>query len=439
MATKTSAIRESDQEVAADGSQRERSRLSGADGVRAFAALAVIFHHLGQKLPSWEQEGWLLDWHGVMVKGAIGVSVFFVLSGMLLSFPFWTAYFEKRKMPSLAHYAKRRAQRIMPGFYVALLVSFWVAGIYYDYDDGEVLAPVRRLFAGLTFTAGFDYETLFPTEVNGPLWSISFEVISYVLMPILMIGLFLLARKVRGRVVAWAYWLAGFGGILLVNHWVVQTFQLDNAGKGWQYGIVGGAKTWMPEYNPVGFFAHFAVGILVSAFIVQWKVFHDGRRSWMFDGLALLPIGGIAYLLWKMRLPSEPAQEFSIDGQPYYFPTFALMVGALLALLAYSKLLGRLLDNPFMRYTAKISFGLYIWHHLIMFIVTREVRGDYYYGGMTDRVDLAIISVMVLATSYAVAAISWHVVERPVLEGDWGRWIGAAWRKLARRPEFKSE
>src|SRR5690606_31943959 len=67
-------------------------RLTGADGLRAFAALWVVFSHLYQRLDLRAQTAWLQDFQVLMMKGAFGVSIFFVLSGMLLSFPFWKAY-----------------------------------------------------------------------------------------------------------------------------------------------------------------------------------------------------------------------------------------------------------------------------------------------------------------------------------------------------------
>lgn len=420
MATKTTpAVQAEARAWGTQKSQHDKNRISGADGIRALAALSVIGHHLFQKLAAWEQAPWLQEVHAVVLKGAVGVSVFFVLSGMLLSMPFWMAFFEKRSYPRIGHYIKRRAERIVPGFYVALLVSFWVGSLYFDYSNGQVLDPVRRLVAGLTFTSGLHYETLFPTEVNGPLWSISFEVISYVLMPLVMIGLFVIGRRTRARWAGWTYWLVALAVVLVANHLLVSTVQLSDEGRGWDYGLVGGAKFWMPGYNPLGFFAHFAIGILVAAFIAQWRVFHDSRRSWWFDLGALAAASAIAVALWLIRYPAEPGQDFSLDNQPYYYPTFAVLVGLLLACLAYSKVLGRLFDNPFFAYTAKVSFGLYIWHHLILFIVEQEVYPTYGYGGVTDPYEFLVVSLLVLGASYAVAAASWALIERPVLEERW--------------------
>jgi peptidoglycan/LPS O-acetylase OafA/YrhL len=128
-------------------------RITGADGVRALAALMVIFHHLFQKLAAGTQSPWLQDVHGMIIKGAAGVSIFFVLSGMLLSYPFWRAYFEKRPHPSIRHYVARRAARIVPGFYVALAVSFWVSAVIASNHGYTVAHARRRLSAGPTVTS----------------------------------------------------------------------------------------------------------------------------------------------------------------------------------------------------------------------------------------------------------------------------------------------
>ena len=406
-------------------SARERGRIAGADGVRALAALMVIFHHLSQKLAPWGQTAWLQDVHGVLIKGASGVSIFFVLSGMLLSYPFWTAYFLKKPHPAIGHYVKRRAQRILPGFYVALGVSYVVAGTLARSDGYQIVHPLRRLIQGATFTSEFTYTTFFPTDQDGPLWSIGFEVFCYVVMPLLMLGLFLL--KFRGRIAGWTYWLAALAAMFLVNEWVTHVFITGADNKGWNFGIVGGAKIWMPDYNPVGMFLHFAMGILAAGFIAMWKVFHAGRRSWWFDLVALAAFAGMATIFWVKRFPVELDNTFSLQHQPYFYPTFAGLTGVLLVGLAYSKVLGRAFDSPFMRYTAKISFGLDIWHHLIILWVGRVVSPEFLpYGGVTDPWRWLEISAFTLVVSYVVAPLSWHIIERPFLEG----WLSGKRRRV---------
>jgi peptidoglycan/LPS O-acetylase OafA/YrhL len=174
----------------------------------------------------------------------------------------------------------------------------------------------------------------------------------------------------------------------------------------------------MPGYNPVGFFAHFAMGILAAGFIAMWKVYVGGRRSWCFDLVALAAFSGMMLIFWWKRSPAELDGSFAMQQQPYFYPTFPLLAAILLAALAYSKALGRMFDSPFLRYTAKISFGLYIWHHLVILWVGRVVSPEFLnYGGISDPWRWLEISVFAIVLSYIVAALSWHLIERPFLEG----------------------
>ena len=55
--------------------------------------------------------------------GPLGVAIFFVLSGMLLSIPFWSAYFDGGRFPGLPGYAARPG-RILPAYYACLIILF---------------------------------------------------------------------------------------------------------------------------------------------------------------------------------------------------------------------------------------------------------------------------------------------------------------------------
>lgn len=172
----------------------KKESLLGADGVRAIACLMVVFSHLFQRLSLPDQTPFMQDIQVFFMKGSFGVSVFFVLSGMLLSYPFWQRYLAGKSFPNLRNYIRRRAVRIVPGFYASLVVSFLVT-LYFVKD---VQYPWLRLASAATFTSAFHYLTFFPVDLNGPLWSIGFEVVCYALMPLAMIGLFIL-DKVTGR------------------------------------------------------------------------------------------------------------------------------------------------------------------------------------------------------------------------------------------------
>jgi peptidoglycan/LPS O-acetylase OafA/YrhL len=397
--------------------QNTRSLL-GADGLRAIACLMVIFHHLAQQLifnPQISAPLWLRRFADVLITGQTGVSVFFVLSGFLLSSPFWEAYLEKKGLPDLRVYAVRRAGRIMPGFYLNLLFCLIL---------GLVVAPqapalIWRYFAGLTFTAGFHWLTLFPAEFNGPLWSIGFEVVSYVLMPLGMLGLFALLGK-SGRAVPGLLWWVGVWAAVVALNQLVLGIPVESTGRGWQYGMVGGAKFWVPRYNPLGLFGHFSLGILaagVSASLARtkWK-----DRTAFFDVAAAVLFAGLIGLL----VSQAGRDDFSLTWQgPYYFPYFPALAAALLACLTRSRIAGRLFDNRFFRYTSRISFGLYLWHYLVIAMFA---------GAIGDLGEWLLLVVFSLAVSYVIASASWKYWEEP--------WLRRAqkWKPSGRAPSVKT-
>ena len=392
---------------------RTAGRITGADGLRALAALWVVGSHLFQRL-SFDQEPWLQDVQLVMMKGPFGVSIFFVLSGMLLSAPFWRAYLTGRPFPRIGHYVRRRAARIVPGFYASLAVSFVVGLALFPDAQHRIV----RLLAGLTFTSGFHWVTFFPAPANGPLWSIGFEVVSYVLMPVAMWGLFRL--RPRGPRVGAAYCVGVLAVVVGLNQLITTRLVPSPEGRGWMYGDLGGAKEWMPSYNPVGFFAHFCVGIAAAAAIVWWQLRRESRTHWAFDAVAGGAFAALAALVWVNREPPEPTFLTNLQGQPYLFPWFALLVGVALVGLAHSEALGRLVDNPFARYTARISFGIYIWHYLLLEGFSHITGGRFFvYGAIAEPRTHLMISLVLLGLTYAVAAASWRWIEQPFLESGW--------------------
>lgn len=394
------------------------TRLTGADGVRAIACLSVILHHLSQRLAMPAQEKWLQEVQSVGLLGNSGVSLFFVLSGFLLSFPFWSAYLDNGAFPSIRTYAKRRAARIMPGYYVSFLVCLvlvWSLSIPMDF-------MWRRILTGFTFTGGFHYTTFFPSDLNGPFWSISFEVFSYLLMPLFMAILFVLGKR-RSFGKAILFWLITFGFVLVANSLVHLWFTPSGNGRGWEFGQIGGAKFWMPNYNPIGFFGHFTIGILAAgvtvAIMQRGAAIERLRKRGLFDvvGAAALVLAGL--LIWRMRHLGE--FDFSLQQQPYYFPTYAILFGIVLFTAPFSLSLGRWLDNGLFRFIAKISFGLYIWHYLFITLIEKYFIPDYHYFGIVDVGRWLAISGFVVLISFIAATLSYYLIEQPFINWSKGK------------------
>lgn len=385
------------------------NRLPGADFLRATACLMVLSHHMLQRLdpaPLSDTAGW---WLGFALTGSFGVTVFFVLSGYLLARPFWLALDQGEPLPSLKTYALRRAARILPGFWLALTVSFVVGFTLLESRfNGEL---VSRYLLGMALVGDWHWLALFPVDFNGPLWSIGFEISSYVFLPFCLALLFALRQAGwRARLV----WCGVIVAVFCVHLLILNFLPVTTEGRGWRFGLIGGAKEWVPRFNPVGFFAIFALGALASGVQVMWR----RHRSWGFDavGFAGLALSVLILLQWA----ENPAKEgFGLAGIPYAFPLFPMAIGLALAALPQSVALGALLDNRVSRFVARISFGIYVWHYLVLELLRRFIDPRYQFAGMEDWGAWVWLSLLGGGITVAIATASYHWLEAPVIA--WAR------------------
>ncbi|KAA0698662.1 acyltransferase [Neorhizobium sp. P12A] len=382
------------------------TRLAGADFIRTLACLLVLAHHLVLRLDVSKVDGALRPAFELTRFGNYGVALFFVLSGFLLARPFWTALDRGTEMPSLKAYALRRAARILPGFWIALTVGFVLSFTVYDFPLDAELAG--RYVAGFLLMSQWHWRTFFPVQGDGPLWSIPFETTCYVLLPLCFAVLFHNSARLSRQTSQCLAWL-GIIGLVLLCHWLTATYApIDDVRRGWDFGFQGGAKEWMPRYNPIGFFAIFATGALASG-IHTWL---PAKRSVLYDILGFLAlIAGAAQFPISIGGPWE---GYGWLGIPYRFPFLPLAVAAALCTLPRSVYLGKMLDNPIVRYIATISFGIYIWQDIVISLIKQIFPGSF--GGARDVLSGWIASsILAVVLLLLIATVSYFFLERPII------------------------
>jgi peptidoglycan/LPS O-acetylase OafA/YrhL len=179
--------------------ERPRIRLSTLDGIRALSAVYVlIFHEFAIVVPQASQglAPPLRALQAFFGYGHLAVCIFIVLSGFSLTIPLarsnsWSFAGGKRS------YFTRRALRLLPAYYAALLLSLVVI-VGYQYDGS--------LTGGSIFSHFFLIHNLgqvWATDINGPMWSVATEWQIYFIMPFVLIPLWRRFGALLTVVLAW--------------------------------------------------------------------------------------------------------------------------------------------------------------------------------------------------------------------------------------------
>lgn len=323
------------------------------DGLRALAVLPVIAFHAG--FPGFS-------------GGFVGVDVFFVISGYLITQILAGDLREGRF--SIARFYERRARRILPALVVVVAVSVVLAHLL-------LLPPAFKDFSASVFATGlFLSNILFIAEVDyfGPAahevpllhtWSLAVEEQFYILFPLI---LWVLWRLGRERALVWGVLALSLASLIFAE-WILTTRPAETffflPSRAWELGA-GALCALLPRPGRSPFGDGLALAGLVA--IVAAVTLMD--RSFPFPSLwALVPVGGaVAVILW-----AHPGN-----------------------------LAGRLLSLRAVVGIGLISYSAYLWHNPV-FVFARFQWGE---PGTPALLALTLLSL-------ALAWASWRWVEQP--------------------------
>src|SRR4051812_22000656 len=142
--------------------------ISEIDGLRCVAISSVVLFHLHvfiiRKLGLQAADSWLAI---VMSKGAIGVQLFFVISGFIISLPFAQGLRCGRSRPTLSAYYRRRLTRLEPPYILNLIASSTLLLLL---GKLSLSGLTPHFFASITYTHNLIYGE--PSIINGVAWSL---------------------------------------------------------------------------------------------------------------------------------------------------------------------------------------------------------------------------------------------------------------------------
>ncbi|MFL5910987.1 MAG: acyltransferase family protein [Gaiellaceae bacterium] len=360
-------------------------RNDALDGLRALAALGVLTFHV-----------WLYrvgDPPGprrsvgdhLLFQGNLGLICFFVLSGYLLYRSFARAALTGERA-DLGSYAKRRAARIVPAYYACVIGSLL---LYAAVGYSDTLPPngtLESLPIFAVFGQNYSMDTLM--KIDPVMWTLCVEAAFYVLLPLLGLVAFLLGpRRVRSQAVALTVLVA----VTAVWNQVVHANSLGP----------------IASKSLVAYIGHFALGMLVALWIERRRVVH-GRDALFGPGAtAALMAAGVAVIAWNAYVYE------AWDGGSFSRVVLAKLPTAVgFALVVAAAAGGRGPSVSWLRARALVaigivSYGVYLWH-LPLILVVRKL-------GLLPSALLPRF-VVVLALALSVAALSWRLLERPLIE-----------------------
>jgi peptidoglycan/LPS O-acetylase OafA/YrhL len=348
--------------------------VTALDGIRGFAVLAVIAFHTGQ---SWALGGFL------------GVDVFFVLSGYLIT---TLLLVEWRRTGSigLGGFWSRRARRLLPALLLVLVgVGLYALLFARDADvrgiRHDALATVgyvanwRFIFAKAGYFATFS----FPSPLRH-MWSLAVEEQFYLVWPVTALVLLRTFRSPRALLVFAA--LGSFASMIAM----AALFHPGRDPSRAYYGTDTRAHTIL-------------IGVILAVLLLDRTHAASRARS---RALELTGLSGAAFLLWTCA---------SVDGQRafLYRGGSALVAIATAAVIAsvvtttFPHPLARILALRPLAFAGELSYGLYLWHWPIVLVITRA---------RTGLSGIPLLSARVLVT-FVIAYLSWSLVEMPIRRG----------------------
>ena len=392
---------------------REAKRVPTFDGLRGVCAVALLVVHVA----------WTASLTGsytakpsnlpaaIVINGfQITVGVFFLLSGLFLFRPFARAILEGKgaKGPALGPYFVRRVLRLIPAY---LLVTT-AALLLLNFSSINSVWYVLRPFA---LMQNYDFKWMAGMDIT---WTVPTEIQWYIALPLIAALTGLWAR--RGATVK-----------ARARRLIIPVPILILVGFGWMAYIHRPSMGQFPPefWWPVGVAANFGAGLALGIMSAHQQV-DPNHEPVLFRWARKRP-----NLMWLGALVVFALNCWNLDGRPGYgdyatllgsqifyvlfilFCTF--MVLPMVAPGAKSRLIDAALGNPVIVFLGRISYGLYLYHFVVMNLY---LRNGSIFGGevlqvpfLRGKVGFWELESAVLGITIVVAAASYYLFERPIL------------------------
>lgn len=305
-----------------------------------------------------------------------GVNIFFFISGFILALPFLNSYVYGEGEISLKHYYYRRLTRIEPP-YVISLTFFLIVNIiilHQPFSDS-----INHYLASAFYSHNIIYNHI--STINPVAWSLEIEVQYYLIAPLIAVGLFFKNTLLRTVALATLFMLCSI--LYFKNFSFFENRPLSKS---------------LLAYSSI-----FVTGIILADWYLRNKTFLCGKKSLLFDILALVAlyyiiiISGFADLNYRIFI-------FAC----YFF----LFLGAF-----KGWLLNKLLTNKTITTLGGMCYSIYLMHYAVTFFITQTFTKNIF----TYNYPIDIFTQFLIITPFIliVSIVFFVLLERPFMDINW--------------------
>lgn len=373
---------------------KKRRYITGLDGIRAIAVIMVLAYHLKLAL---------------FRSGFLGVTVFFVLSGYLIT-GILISEVEEEGTIDLKNFCLRRIRRLVPAVMsmavVIIFVSAVVNRVIFTKGCKDFLASVLgfnnwwQIFNKVSY-----FEAAGVPSPFTHCWSLAIETQFYLIYPLILLGIYKLVksrgegRAKRGLLFAGVTLLLALISVILM----IVLFDPQQDASRVYYGTDTRAFSLL-------------FGALLA---ILWDYRMVPRR---LSASVNMVLGSVSFVVLLVM-------TIAINGSSNFWYRGGQFVGTILTVLVIYTVLGRktwlsrFLSNPVLKWIGDRSYSIYLWHYPIILLISKGIKASWW------------ITLIEIVLSVVLAELSYRFIETPIRHGIIGEYLNI----LRSRPKSRQE
>ena len=373
---------------------KKRRYITGLDGIRAIAVIMVLAYHLKLAL---------------FKSGFLGVTVFFVLSGYLIT-GILISEVEEEGTIDLKNFWLRRIRRLVPAVMsmavVIIFVSAVVNRVIFTKGCKDFLASVLgfnnwwQIFNKVSY-----FEAAGVPSPFTHCWSLAIETQFYLIYPLILLGIYKLVksrgegRAKRGLLFAGVTLLLALISVILM----IVLFDPQQDASRVYYGTDTRAFSLL-------------FGALLA---ILWDYRMVPRR---LSASVNMVLGSVSFaVLLVMTIAINGSSNFWYRGGQFFGTILTVLM--VYAVLGRKTWLSRFLSNPVLKWIGDRSYSIYLWHYPIILLISKGIKASWW------------ITLIEIVLSVVLAELSYRFIETPIRHGIIGEYLNI----LRSRPKSRQE